>query len=222
MLNHIHMFFILLTLKYGMTFDQLILNALSNFLHFLIYYSNLVSCGLVKVIIVLLSVTVMLIHLCKCLLGEQIYGLSICLCDQIGWSGSYVYVPESSHAFQYSVAGHQTFHWGQPASSQEPARKQSARGWLITHSISPTVFILLFLCMLLCQPWSHLSLSKLDSSQTHPVLCPIIRGKQLVQNNLSFLQFVHTGLLTRYNKLPWATQAHGQANKPPIVQLSSP
>lgn len=67
-----------------MTFDQLIVNALSNFLPFLIYYSNLVSCGLVKVIIVMVSVTVMLIHLCKCLLGEQIYGLSICLFDQIG------------------------------------------------------------------------------------------------------------------------------------------
>lgn len=127
-------------------------NVPSAFLPLLLYHSSVVSCVRVNIFVVNVKR-----HreahssLQESLRRTNIYGRSICLFHQIRWSGSWAYVSESSHTALYSVARHQTFLWGQRANNREPARKQNAGGWLITPSISSTVFTCFFSCRLLCE-----------------------------------------------------------------------
>lgn len=95
-------------------------------------------------------------------------------------------------------------------------------------SVTPTLFIRLFSLSLQAafSPFVAVCLSVNHSSppstphvslKAHPVLSAIITGKQLVQNNIGFLQCVEPVPLTRHNLLPAAPQAYVQGYHPPTT-----
>lgn len=133
------------------------------------------------------GIAVVLIQLHKCLSGEQINTAWVFVC-LIRLVGVALRCTCLSPALQSSTV---QLLWGHCASSQESDGKQSAAGWLMTSSISPTKLVCLFLCRL----FFHLGSLCLSVHLTHPVNSLIISGGKICRTILSFLHCVWIVLL---------------------------